>query len=44
MTRNDDFYKKIPTWENDEWSYTEFYNYDEFREFVKSLFKEPGKY
>jgi hypothetical protein len=34
---------RIPTYENGLWSYTE-YTRDEFRTFIESLFKEPGKY
>lgn len=39
-----DFYKKIPTWDNGEWTETEFTSLDDFRTFVKSTFREPGKY
>jgi hypothetical protein len=39
-----DFYKKIPTYDNGEWTETEFTSLDDFRAFVKSTFKEPGKY
>lgn len=37
---------KIPTYndETKEWSYTFFKNKEEWRNFVSSLFKEPGKY
>lgn len=35
---------KIPTWDNGNWTYTTFPDKESFREFVKSLFKEPGKY
>ena len=34
----------IPTWENGNWTVTEFDTREEYRDFVKSLFKEPGKY
>lgn len=37
-------YKKIPTWDAGTWTYTLFDTEDQFREFVKGLFKEPGKY
>ena len=35
---------EIPTWENGSWTTTSFETRDEFREFVHSCFKEPGKY
>jgi len=35
---------EIPTWENGEWSITVFNTRDEFKEFVESIFKEPGQY
>lgn len=38
------FYTDIPTWENDTWSLSSFKDLSEFRDFVKSTFKEPGKY
>jgi len=41
---HDKIYIKIPTWNNGEWEYTEFSTKEDFRVFVKSLFKEPGKY
>lgn len=34
----------IPTWESGTWSTTRFETRDEFRDFVVTLFKEPGKY
>ena len=37
-------YKTVPTWENNEWKTTEFQTKEEYIEFVKSMFKEPGKY
>ena len=43
MTNNEP-YISIPTWENDEWSVTTFDTLVDFRDFVLSLFKEPGKY
>lgn len=39
----DDFYRKIPTWDNGTWTDTEFTDKDEFISFVESVFKEPGK-
>lgn len=38
------FYSEIPTWENGQWSTTSFSSLIEFRDFIKSLFKEPGQY
>ncbi|HEY4062350.1 MAG TPA: hypothetical protein VGM30_10640 [Puia sp.] len=37
---------EIPTYDSStaQWGYTSFYTFDEFRTFVKSVFKEPGKY
>jgi len=36
---------KIPTWSPEKnWHYTKFPNKEAFRVYVKSLFKEPGKY
>ena len=35
---------EIPTWENGEWSTTTFSTRDEFKDFVFSIFKEPGQY
>jgi hypothetical protein len=34
----------IPTWENGEWTTTSFNSRDEFKDFVFSIFKEPGEY
>jgi hypothetical protein len=35
---------EIPTYENGEWSVTTFPTRDDFKEFVFSIFKEPGEY
>ena len=35
---------EIPTWENGEWSVTNFPTRDDFKDFVFSIFKEPGQY
>jgi hypothetical protein len=37
-------YIKIPTWNKGVWEYTEFATRDEYKDFVLSIFKEPGKY
>ena len=38
------FYRIIPTYDNGTWTETEFTDLQDFRDFVKSTFKEPGKY
>jgi hypothetical protein len=35
---------EVPTWENGTWTTTSFETRDDFREFVHTCFKEPGKY
>ena len=35
---------EIPTWENGEWSLTNFPTREDFKKFVESIFKEPGQY
>lgn len=37
-------YMSIPTWDNGVWKYTMFSDKKEFREYIKSIFKEPGQY
>ena len=37
-------FKEIPTYENGVWDVTTFYTREEFRDFLLSMFKEPGKY
>jgi hypothetical protein len=37
-------FKEIPTYENGTWDVTTFYTREEFRDFLLSIFKEPGKY
>lgn len=39
-----EIYQQIPTYENGEWSYTDFESRTEFAEFCMSIFKEPGQY
>jgi hypothetical protein len=41
---NDGNFITVPTWDNGEWLETVFETRDEFRDFVLSVFKEPGKY
>ena len=35
---------EIPTYENGQWDVTTFYTREEFKDFVTSIFKEPGQY
>ena len=37
-------YLEVPTYENGQWTITEFSTRDEFRDFLLPLFKEPGQY
>ena len=37
-------YKKIPTYKEGKWSYTEFETQEEFARYLTTLFKEPGQY
>lgn len=41
---NSFFYTDIPTWDNGVWTTTTFATRTEFRDFLLSIFKEPGKY
>ena len=41
---NSNIYKEVPTYDNGQWTVTTFYTREEFRDFVLSLFNEPGKY
>ena len=38
------FHKKIPTWDNGKWIYTEFNEKQDFIDFLLPLFKQPGEY
>lgn len=40
----DTSYIEIPTWENNKWLITSFKTREDFKSFVLSIFKEPGKY
>jgi hypothetical protein len=40
----EEFIKDIPTWDNGVWTHTSYNSRDEFKDFITSLFKEPGKY
>ena len=37
-------FREIPTYENGQWDVTTFYTREELRDFLLSIFKEPGKY
>jgi hypothetical protein len=41
---NTEIYQHIPTYENGEWTYTEFESRKDFYDFCLSIFKEPGEY
>jgi len=40
----DKIYNNIPTWDNGQWTITNFESRELFSDFIFSLFKEPGKY
>ena len=37
-------YKTVPTYQNNEWSITEFEEKEDFVKYLNTLFKEPGQY
>ena len=39
-----EIYEHIPTFDNGEWTYTDFESRKHFYEFCLSIFKEPGEY
>ena len=39
-----EIYQNIPTWDNGNWTSTDFKSREEFAIYLKDLFKEPGKY
>jgi hypothetical protein len=39
-----EIYEHIPTYENGEWTYTDFESRKDFYEFCRGIFKEPGQY
>ena len=41
---NQEFYTNIPTYDNGQWTTTSFSSREELRDFVESIFKEPGQY
>ena len=44
MEKSDNIYLEIPTYKDGSWDTTVFYSHEEFRDYLLSLFKEPGKY
>lgn len=40
----DKIYNNIPTWDNGQWTITDFESRELFSDFIFSLFKEPGEY
>jgi len=44
MFREEDYPIKIPTYDKDQWTETEFKTSKEFIDFLLSIFKEPGEY
>ena len=39
-----EIYEDIPTYENEKWTTTSFESREDFAEFIKGLFKQPGEY
>jgi hypothetical protein len=39
-----EFYQDIPTYENETWTTTSFESREDFADFIRSIFKEPGQY
>jgi len=39
-----EIYQDIPTYENEEWTTTSFESREDFSNFIRDLFKEPGQY
>jgi hypothetical protein len=37
-------FKEVPTYENGQWGVTDFHTREDFRDFLVSIFKEPGEY
>jgi len=40
----EEFITDIPTWDNGTWTHTTFNTRDEFKDFITSIFKQPGEY
>ncbi len=39
-----EIYQDIPTYENEKWTVTSFESREDFAEFIKNIFKQPGEY
>jgi len=44
MTNDTEIYQDIPTWDNGTWTSTDFDSREDFANYVRDLFKEPGQY
>jgi len=44
VEKSDNIYLEIPTYKDGSWDTTVFYSREEFRDYLLSLFKEPGQY
>jgi len=44
LVNNQSVYIEVPTYKNGQWSSTSFSTREEFRDFILTLFKEPGQY
>ena len=44
MTNDTEIYQDIPTWDNGIWTTTDFDSREDFADYIRDLFKEPGKY
>ena len=44
MTNDTEIYQDIPTWDNGTWTSTDFDTREDFTNYVRDLFKEPGQY
>ena len=44
MEKSDNIYLEIPTYRDGSWDTTVFYSREEFRDYLLSIFKEPGQY
>mgnify|MGYP001626673539 CR=1 FL=1 len=44
MTNDTEIYQDIPTWDNGTWTSTNFDSRQDFADYVRNLFKEPGQY
>jgi len=44
MTNDTEIYQDIPTWDNGTWTSTDFDSREDFADYIRDLFKEPGQY